>query len=82
MSLVSLGCESFNKQKLGKVIKASGRPVETLVIQGVGGTGPTIDAGRAFIDRVLPELEAAVRAPCRHPESAIRRPSLGSMRAS
>jgi altronate hydrolase len=48
--LVSLGCESFNKQKLGKVIKASGRPVETLVIQGVGGTGPTIDAGRAFID--------------------------------
>ena len=61
--LVSLGCESFNKQKLGKVIKASGRPVETLVIQGVGGTGPTIDAGRAFIDWVLPELEAAVRAP-------------------
>jgi altronate hydrolase len=61
--LVSLGCESFNKQKLGKVIKASGRPVETLVIQGVGGTGPTIHAGRAFIDWVLPELEAAVRAP-------------------
>ena len=61
--LVSLGCESFNKQKLAKVIAASGRPVETLVIQGVGGTAPTIEAGCAFIDRVLPALEAAERAP-------------------
>ena len=61
--LVSLGCESFNKAKLAGVIEASGRPVETLVIQGVGGTGPTIEAGRAFIDRILPHLEAAERAP-------------------
>ena len=61
--LVSLGCESFDKQKLAKVVAASGRPVETLVIQGVGGTGPTIAAGHAFIDRVLPDLEAAERAP-------------------
>ncbi len=69
--LVSLGCESFNKQKLAKVIEASGRPVETLVIQGVGGTGPTIEAGRAFIDRALPELESATRVPMKVDELVI-----------
>ena len=31
--LISLGCESFNREELAAVIAASGRPVETLVIQ-------------------------------------------------
>lgn len=61
--LVSLGCESFNKGRLHKVVADSGRPVETLVIQGVGGTAKTVAAGRAFIDRTLPALEAAERVP-------------------
>jgi len=31
--LVSLGCESFNRYKLKKVIEDSGRPVHNIVIQ-------------------------------------------------
>lgn len=43
--LVSLGCEGFNREKLSKTIKSSGRPVETLIIQNCGGTKTTIDLG-------------------------------------
>ena len=46
--LVSLGCESFNRYQLEKVISESGRPVSTLVIQREGGTRKTIDKGRAW----------------------------------
>lgn len=61
--LISLGCESFNKFQLADVIRASGRPVETLVIQGTGGTRKTMEAGQAWIRQVLPELEASARVP-------------------
>jgi altronate hydrolase len=43
--LVSLGCEAFNRADLAKAVAASGRPVETLVIQDSGGTAATIAAG-------------------------------------
>ena len=39
--LISLGCESFNREALRAAIAASGRPVETLVIQESGGTAET-----------------------------------------
>ena len=61
--LISLGCESFNKHKLADVVRASGRPVETLVIQGVGGTRKTTQAGQDWIRQTLPALEAADRTP-------------------
>lgn len=61
--LVSLGCESFNKYQLADVIRASGRPVETLVIQGTGGTRKTVEAGQAFVRNTLPALEAVDRVP-------------------
>jgi len=48
--LVSLGCESFNKYALERVVRASGRPVQTLVIQGTGGTRASIAQGRAWIE--------------------------------
>ena len=47
--LVSLGCEGFNRNALARTIRASGRPVETLVIQQTGGTRKTIDAGLTAI---------------------------------
>ncbi|MDG3439361.1 UxaA family hydrolase [Nitrospirillum amazonense] len=50
--LVSLGCESFNREALRQVVAASGRPVETLVIQQAGGTKATIEAGRAAVARL------------------------------
>ena len=43
--LVSLGCEQFNRPRLMAMIRASGRPVELVVIQKTGGTRATI-AGR------------------------------------
>lgn len=55
--LVSLGCESFNKVKLAKTIKKSGRPVEVLVIQEEGGTAKTIAKGKDWIKNASAELK-------------------------
>ncbi len=59
--LVSLGCESFNRFRLESVIRDSGRPVETLVIQREGGTAATIGKGQAWIADRLRELSMAPR---------------------
>ncbi len=55
--LVSLGCESFARQKLVQTIAATGRPVELLVIQQSGGTRRTISEGRVWVERVRAELD-------------------------
>jgi altronate dehydratase large subunit len=54
--IVSLGCESFNRLKLARDVKASGRLVETLVIQNCGGTKKTIDKGQEWIEKTIKEL--------------------------
>jgi altronate hydrolase len=59
--LVSLGCESFDRQALAAEIQASGRPVETLVIQESGGTESTIRDGQAWVRRVLAEIQSVPR---------------------
>ena len=61
--LVSLGCESFDRQALAEAIARIGRPVETLVIQEAGGTAQTIEAGRAWVEQAL----RATRSPRRGP---------------
>lgn len=61
--LVSLGCESFDRQGLEEAIRSSGRPVKTLVIQETGGTRRTIEAGRAWVRETLGQLRATPRAP-------------------
>lgn len=61
--LVSLGCESFNRFKLEKVIAESGRPVETIVIQKTGGTRSSIAAGQEWIAARLEELSVAEKVP-------------------
>ncbi|WP_341215995.1 UxaA family hydrolase [uncultured Wocania sp.] len=55
--LVSLGCESFNRNKLSEAIKESGRPVETLIIQNCGGTAKTIEKGREWIKNTVETLK-------------------------
>jgi altronate dehydratase large subunit len=55
--LVSLGCESFDRADLEEAIRQSGRPVETLVIQQVGGTRKTIEQGRIWIESTLSAME-------------------------
>lgn len=61
--LVSLGCESFDRERLAEAVRASGRPVELLVIQQAGGTAATVAAGLAAVDRVRAGAAAAPRGP-------------------
>lgn len=63
MVLVSLGCEGFNRQGLADAVAASGRPVETLVIQQAGGTRATIDAGLEAVARVRQAAEQVEMVP-------------------
>jgi altronate dehydratase large subunit len=51
--IVSLGCEGFNREQLSNTIKASGRTVETLVIQKNGGTKKTIEKGLVCINDLV-----------------------------
>ena len=61
--LVSLGCESMNREKLLTEIRASGRPAELLVIQEVGGTKSTIELGLAAVKRLQSEAAKVARVP-------------------
>jgi altronate hydrolase len=61
--LLSLGCESFNKFSLARIVAASGRPVETLTIQTDGGTRRSIAAGRVWVARQLAAMAGAPTVP-------------------
>jgi altronate dehydratase large subunit len=61
--LVSLGCESFDRQSLEQAVRRSGRHVDTLIIQQAGGTRKTIDKGRAWVESTLAALQSDVRTP-------------------
>lgn len=65
MVIVSLGCESFNRNHLREVVAASGRPVELLVIQETGGTAATIRAGIESVERVRVTAALVPRVPMR-----------------
>ncbi len=71
MVLVSLGCESFDRDGLAEAVAASGRPVELLVIQQEGGTAATIERGLAAVERVRAAAAQAPRAPMRIDELVI-----------
>jgi altronate dehydratase large subunit len=60
--LVSLGCESFDRRGLVEAIRASGRPVELLVIQETGGTRASILAGRAWVEQAIRQIRDVPRA--------------------
>ncbi|MCY4183348.1 MAG: UxaA family hydrolase [Gammaproteobacteria bacterium] len=57
--LVSLGCEGFDREALAGHIRASGRQVETLVIQQSGGTRGTIERGSAAVAEIWAGLGRA-----------------------
>lgn len=58
VQLVSLGCENFKKQQLADVIRASGREVNLITIQQAGGTGDSIETGRAWVRSAIETLNA------------------------
>lgn len=62
--LVSLGCESFNREALAAHVAASDRPVDTIVIQKAGGTRSAIERGVAAVKAMKQQAaDAAVRVP-------------------
>ena len=71
MVLVSLGCESFDREGLREAVEASGRPVELLVIQEEGGTASTIERGLAAVGRVRAEAAQTPRTPMRLDELVV-----------
>jgi altronate hydrolase len=61
--LLSLGCESFNKFSLARIVASSGRPVQTLTIQTDGGSRRSIEAGRDWVARQLAAMDDAPTVP-------------------
>jgi altronate hydrolase len=61
--LVSLGCEGFNRRGLLQAIRDSGRPADVVVIQEIGGTRSTIDAGRRWVEEARRSLAETPRGP-------------------
>ena len=61
--LVSLGCESFDREALARAIGDSGRPIQTLVIQQTGGTTRTVEAGRHWVQETLEDLQETTMVP-------------------
>jgi altronate hydrolase len=59
--VVSLGCESLNRDELADAIRHSGRPVHTAVIQELGGTRKTIEVGSAWVRKTFEQIRAAPR---------------------
>jgi altronate hydrolase len=71
--LVSLGCESFNRYALEKVIRDSGRAVKSLVIQRDGGTSSTIRAGQDWIAEAVEKLSETPKLPMDISELVVAR---------
>ncbi|THF54847.1 UxaA family hydrolase [Ollibium composti] len=69
--LLSLGCESFNKFSLSRIVAESGRPVQTLTIQNNGGTLSTIEDGTHWVSEQLDALAGAETVPMRLDELMI-----------
>lgn len=61
--LVSLGCESFNRNRLYEQIAASGRPVRLIGIQTAGGTGNSVQEGISFVTSALEKIREVPRVP-------------------
>ena len=59
--LVGLGCETDGVDTILEGGQPEGRPVRRLVIQDLGGLRPTIEAGIAAVEELLPLAERARR---------------------
>ncbi|MBQ8603439.1 MAG: UxaA family hydrolase [Oscillospiraceae bacterium] len=61
--IVSLGCEGTDHQKIYEEIKATGKPVEIIHIQELGGTSRAIQAGIDAAQRLVQEISGIQRVP-------------------
>lgn len=62
--IVGLGCEFMKAAQMADQARASGKPVETLVIQEQGGTKKTTARGIEIARKMLDEAAAAEREDC------------------
>ena len=69
--LVSLGCESFDKNGLAAAVTDSGRPVHTVTIQEAGGTRTGVASGIEWVSWALESMAGAERVPMRTDELII-----------
>ena len=69
--LLSLGCESFNRHRLEENIAKTGRPVSTVVIQQIGGTRKSVDAGKMWVENALRQIAEVARAPLQVDELVV-----------
>jgi len=61
--LVSLGCESFDKNGLAEAVADSGRPVHTVTIQEAGGTRSGVQGGAEWVGWAVEQLAQQQRVP-------------------
>ncbi len=62
--VVGLGCEQVKAEALAEAIRESGKPVEQLRIQDVGGTTAAIEKGRELLAKLTAAVLAQERQPC------------------
>ncbi len=62
--LVSLGCESTSVSDVSEAIAVSGKRVETVIIQEIGGAGRSIAEGTLRAQNMVQEASKQVRIPC------------------
>ena len=61
--VVSLGCEGTDHERIVEEIRASGKPVEIIRIQELGGTSRAIQAGIDAAQKLVQEISAQQREP-------------------
>jgi altronate dehydratase large subunit len=69
--LVSLGCESFDKNGVAQAVADSGRPVHTVTIQDVGGTRSGVKSGVEWVRWAVEDLARQERVPMRLDELVV-----------
>jgi altronate dehydratase large subunit len=62
--LVSLGCESTDVKAVEKGISESGKPVESVVIQDIGGAAKTVAKGILLAQQMVQKASQQQRIPC------------------
>ena len=62
--VVSLGCEGTDHERLVEEIKATGKPVEIIHIQELGGTSRAIQAGIDAAQRLVQQISNLQREEC------------------
>lgn len=69
--LVSLGCESFDKNGVAQAVADSGRPVHTVTIQDVGGTRAGVHSGVEWVRWAVEDISRQARVPMRADELVV-----------